>query len=557
MSKKKFTIDPIEYASEGNGILGIRDSGKSYTATGFAEQIMDAGIPIIAFDAIGIWKHLRILKNGKPGYPIVIVGGKNGDIPLSPTNIVPIVRAAMKNNISLVIDLFSMELSKADWRRIVESCIRLLLYENEDYGQRHIFIEEAAEFCPQKLQPDQGKVYAEIEKLARMGGNVSLGFTLINQRSEDINKSVLELCDAIFLHRQKGKNSITNLGKWLSVADTDNSKEIVKSLPSLDQGECWVWLPGSHLPVRTKMPEKKTVHPDRKKRIPFLKLGKPADVTKQLAIINAAIVPVQKIEVKKDTIKNSVPSVDKTKLDSLNKEISYLNEQIQENKMDLRQHKLAIKKAYDTLHRVKNIYSTITETIEDLNLLLSTPDRIVKRVKEHKNKIPTPSITNKTGVTDPGDSSVGKCERAILMVLAQRDQATSKNQVAILSSYSVKSSGFNNGISKLRVSGYITGSGDALEITEQGKAVLGPYDPLPTGEALHRHWLDKLGKCEAAILAFLIAQAPNTRTRSEIAEATSYSVQSSGFNNGLSKLRVLQLIEGKTDMKASGSLFEF
>lgn len=54
------SIATIEYASQGSAVLGIRDSGKSYTATAIAEHLMDGGIPITAFDPIGIWRFLRV-----------------------------------------------------------------------------------------------------------------------------------------------------------------------------------------------------------------------------------------------------------------------------------------------------------------------------------------------------------------------------------------------------------------------------------------------------------------------------------------------------------------
>jgi hypothetical protein len=273
---KNLTIDPVEYASQGNAILGIRDSGKTYTATYLAEQLLENDIPFIAFDPIGVLKNLKVGKNGK-GYPVV-VAGDGGDLPLTVDTAANIVRAAMQENVSLIVDLYSMHLSKSDWKKIVEQCIRLLLYENKLYGLRHIFIEEAAEFVPQMVRPDEGRVYAEIEKLARMGGNASLGYTLINQRAEQINKAVLELCDCLFLHRQKGRHSITALGKWLDAADATNTKEILNSLPSLSQGECWVWLQGSHQPVRIKVPEKKTIHPDRRNPL-VIKSGVTADVS--------------------------------------------------------------------------------------------------------------------------------------------------------------------------------------------------------------------------------------------------------------------------------------
>ena len=47
-------IPVTEYASQGNAILGIRDSGKSYTATYLAERLLESGVPFVAFDPIGI-----------------------------------------------------------------------------------------------------------------------------------------------------------------------------------------------------------------------------------------------------------------------------------------------------------------------------------------------------------------------------------------------------------------------------------------------------------------------------------------------------------------------
>lgn len=255
---------PQTYGSQGNAILGIRDSGKSYTAIKIAEKLFDAGIPFVAFDPIGRWRFLRVPGLGD-GYPVVVAGGMAADIPLTAESAPKIVRAAMEAGVSLVVDLYDMEISKADWRKIVGEAVRVLLYENGAHGLRHIFIEEAAEFAPQRVGPEQGRVYAEIEKLARMGGNARLGYTLINQRAEEVNKAVLELCDNLFLHRQKGRNSLNALTKWLDLADVKpGSKEIIKSLPTLPQGECWAWMAGTDRPVRIKVPAKNSFEPDRR-----------------------------------------------------------------------------------------------------------------------------------------------------------------------------------------------------------------------------------------------------------------------------------------------------
>lgn len=256
-------IDAAEYASHGNAVLGIRGSGKTYTATGLAERLFDAGIPFFAFDPIGVWRYLRVPGKGK-GYPVVVAGGQAADLPLTVEGTPELVRAAMAAGVSLIFDFFDVHLSKADWRRIVTAAVRTMLHENQPHGLRHVFIEEAAEFIPQKVL--DGIVYAEIEKLARMGGNARLGYTLINQRSQEVSKAILELCENVFLHRQRGKNALENMDKWLQVSDATERKKIMASLPELPQGQCWAWLGGDEPqpPTLVKVPAKSSLHPDRR-----------------------------------------------------------------------------------------------------------------------------------------------------------------------------------------------------------------------------------------------------------------------------------------------------
>jgi len=255
------SIDAVEYAVNGNAVLGIRDSGKTYTGTKIAEQLLDCGIPFVAFDPIGVWKYLRVGKNGK-GYPVV-VAGTDGDIPLSESNVEAIVRAAMNEDIPLVLDLYSI-LNKSHWRRIVKIAVLTLLMENSRV--RHIFIEEAAEFIPQKVHSEVAEVYGVIESLARMGGNRSLGYTLINQRAEDVNKSILEICERLIVHCQSGKNSLRSLEDWFKVSRIEPSQieQMMKTIPALPSGEAWICSLRSHIPIRTKIDEKTTVHPNRR-----------------------------------------------------------------------------------------------------------------------------------------------------------------------------------------------------------------------------------------------------------------------------------------------------
>lgn len=442
------SIPAMEYASQGNAILGIRDSGKSYTATLIAEQLLEAKIPFVAFDPIGVWRYLKVGKNGN-GYPVVIAGD-NGDLPLSADSAANIVRAAMKENISLVIDLYSMKLSKADWKRIVQQSVELLLYENKTCGLRHIFIEEAAEFCPQRVGPDQGRVYAEIEKLARMGGNASLGFTLINQRAEEVNKAVLELCDCLILHRQKGRHSLTALGKWLDIADSGNSSQIIKTLPTLEQGECWVWLQGSQSPQRIKVNEKKTVHPDRRNPLKITK-AVTVDVTEFVTKLKRTLEVVSKSSPVKqagqiDTVVKGI--IDPHLVEEQKSTIAKLETALQSVREELRQAQAARRQLEGAVDRVKQVlrpqYDMLRSLFDNVEQLQQTSD-------PGKWEIWLPKFTGKN--------------REMLKILIERRRVT-KAQLGLLVGMSTTSGTFTEYIGRLSRVGLVTKDGDDYVLQE-------------------------------------------------------------------------------------------
>lgn len=504
----QLSIDSIEYASQGNAILGIRKSGKSYTATFIAERLMDDGIPFIAFDPIGIWRYLKVGKAGA-GYPVV-VAGEQGDLPLTPESAPDIVRAAMKENISLVVDLYSMHLSKKDWRTIVEKSIRLLLYENKPYGLRHIFIEEAAEFIPQRVQSEDGRVYAEIEKLARMGGNVSLGYTLINQRAEEVSKAVLELCDCLFLHRQKGRHSLTALGKWLDVADTSNAKEIIRSLPSLQKGTCWVWQEGSHEPLLVPIPEKKTFHPDRDN--PLVKPG-------------------------------GVPTDVSTFVARMNKSLSSL-------KVNEEPKAAAHKQKKDNSAEITALKLTITErdhTIKELNVALQSSNAIIEKIGNLALTVSVPSLPPTKLLereAKPANGALSKCARTILAFLAQYDREFTRAQVGISVGYSPRTSTFSNALGELAGRDYII-RGEGLRANRAAmEAIIGAIGPVKKQKYSITTYMHKLSKCEREIYQVLLEHRTKTYSKQDLAAATPsrYSAGTSTFSNALGGLNSLGLI---------------
>ena len=210
--------------------------------------------------------------------------------------------------------------------------------------------------------------------------------------------------------------------------------------------------------------------------------------------------------------------------------------------------------------------SGVTEALR-VAVLLKPPaterDRAVLTVKKETTygSIPQMELTALTrrpkgALFGPSteDRTLGKAERKILMALAQYPLGRSKKQVAVLTGYAHKGGGFNNALSALRTASLMSGS-DTLQITPTGLDALGDYEPLPAGVDLRTHWYSQLGKAEREALAHLVAIYPEALSKEELAERAGYTAKGGGFNNALSRLRTLELIEGRGELRASEELF--
>jgi hypothetical protein len=556
-----FSISASDYANQANAILGIKKAGKSYTAMKAAEELMDAGIPILAFDPIGIWKNLKNGVGKHKGYPVVVAGGEGSDIILTTDNAKDIVRAAMKENVNLVIDLYSRELSnKSTWIKVVQETIHLLLYENEPYGIRHIFLEEAAEFIPQRVQPQHGKVYDSIERLARMGRNVGLGLTIINQRAEEINKAILEICDLSLLHRQVGKNSLLSINKWLEVRQIEGYKDIVGSLPVLERGQCYV-IGNNEKPFKIKVSAKNTFHPDPNvkkedvSKVSFLKrdVGQFVDKLRQQLEKPKAPAKETKAAVR-------IPVNGKANPNSqLSEKIKNLENQVKQYKAESYHLKKAIQVYEERSTNLAIQLTKIAERLTDSHGIKVggvIPLQTEISTDIPKNSTDIPKIDTKFPKTPtfippaPGNGSLGKCSREIIRFLAQyNNRQFSKAQVAVATGYSVTSGGFNNSISELYQKGFIIRN-SKLAVNPNAMAEIVSC----IGEITHQDYnietyKNNLAQCERKIYELLLEHPDQLFSKNEIAEATGYSPGSGGFSNSLSRLNTLELIE-----KENGSI---
>lgn len=255
---------PISAATKTFAILAKRGAGKTYTAGVMAEEFYKNNIPFVVFDPIDVWWGLRFAENGKDkGLPVVVFGLEHADIKLDRDMGRRIAQAVVRENVSVVISTFG--LPKVAQRHLIAEFSEELL--NINNTPRHIFVEEAHEFVPQRVQGAMGKVFSAVEALIVMGRNRGIGVTLINQRAATVNKDVLTQLDTLIALRNIGPQDRKALKEWVEAhsaeGDFDN---FMSSLPSLPTGEAWIWSP-EFMGVfeKIKIRKRETFHPDREK----------------------------------------------------------------------------------------------------------------------------------------------------------------------------------------------------------------------------------------------------------------------------------------------------
>lgn len=539
-----YSIPAVDYANQANAVLGIRGAGKSYTAMKAAEQLLEAGIPIVVFDPVGVWKNLKNGTGDHPGYQVVVAGGEGSDIRLTKDNAVDIVRAAMQEGISLVIDLYSEELAnKSTWIKVVQETVDLLMYGNKSYSLRHIFLEEAAEFIPQRLGPQHYKVYGSLERLARMGRNARLGMTIINQRAEEVNKAILEICALSLLHKQVGKNSLTSIQKWLEVAQVSNSKAIIQSLPTLKQGECWA-IGHEQGASMFKVSERNTFHPNPKsgdEHVP----SQVADVFGFVARLNEALK-------KPEPAKEDKPIV----------HFAGQNEQILASEVTYLKGELA--KANESIKRNQQEYSRVLRILQQVGSLVAgiEPFETIEQARQPieiripSSELPAPSV--KQAQSSRSGSITGGAMR-MLKAAAMFPKGITKVRMATLARLSHGSGSFGTYLSTLKSKGYITGNNEAYWITPAGIKVAGDVEPLPTDpRELIESWCDIIGSASGAarMLRALGNKYPGSYTKDQLGARTELSHTSGSFGTYLSTLKRNGLIHVSGSLiKASDDLF--
>jgi hypothetical protein len=542
---------PLEAVTETFALLAVGRAGKSNAAVVMAEEMYKNGLPWVAVDPKGDWWGMRSDSTGrKPGLPIPIFGGLHGDLPLEAESGKFIAELVDTFNLTCILDVSDFPSKASQTRFLTEFAQTLFRLHAKSLQPRHLFLEEADEYLPQMVRGDQAKCVNAWTLIVKRGRQRGLGCSIISQRSASVNKDVLSQAQTLFALRTTGANDRKAILGWIDYYA--ESRTIVDDLPKLSSGIAWVVSP-QWLQIAAK-------HKFRRRET--FDSGATPEVGKKRKVATLADIDLGSLKTQ------MAASIERAQGDDpkiLRKKIVELEQKIKTQKPTVET--VTVEKIIeivpDWVTSIEKGLQSIDEELQKLReqILVSGSAKTVREdsrapvVSQPLRIFETPERkVSRTDSQDNGEIGLGRCERAILSVLAQFPQGRSRQQVATLSEYSGRSSGFANSLSRLRTLGFIEGRGD-LRITGSGSlAIEGNYEPLATGPELLQHWLGKLGKCESAILRTLVDVWPKSMDKNDIAAATNYSPTSSGFANSLSKLRGLELIEGRGELKADDTL---
>jgi hypothetical protein len=249
---------PIDALDSDIAILGRKGGGKSYTAKGIVERLLDLGRRVLILDPLGVWAGLRTGTDGESeGYPVAIFGGLHADLPLDPAAAAPLARIVAAENLPAVIDL--SELSKTKQQAFLYAFLHELRTVNRE--ALTIVLEEADVFAPQNPQGDDSKqLHGEIDWIARRGRFRGFRLITITQRPARLSKDVLTQSATLIAHRLPAPQDRDAVKAWVDGnGDAAKAREVFDTLAQLTVGEAWVWAPEHDLLERIHFPRIKTL----------------------------------------------------------------------------------------------------------------------------------------------------------------------------------------------------------------------------------------------------------------------------------------------------------
>lgn len=600
---------PLDWITLATVVYGARGSGKTTLGRVMAEEVTKAKQRFCAIDLKGDWYGLKSSSDGKSSaIPVVIFGGDHADVPLEDAAGAFIGETVAELGQSCVLDL--EHLSKGKQVRFLADFFERLYDKNRD--PLLLLLDEAQRYAPQSggrgMDPQIQRCLGAVEDVVKLGRKHGIGPVLFTQRGSGLNKEVSELCDLLVAFRTPGPLDQDRIKDWLDANTTRAQRDdVMGKLAGLPTGTAVfasghpdLKLFGVHAVRRSETYDSSATPKvgERRKEpkalaqadltalrekmaatIERAKQEDPKELRKRIRELEARVAEAVRDETRDAARIAELSAETKTKAAEVpSKDLAALERIVS---------KLApvIDLAASLVNDLDTAAGKINESIKARRLaqspalgplLLGTDAGRRTRVfaANHGKREPSPfyplneqhvthisksaARAERTAArqTNGQSSELGNSgARRMLVALCQSRAPITPSQLAIRSNIARRGGTFRTYLGKLITEGFAVRVGERLEPTDRGREAPVGYELLPTGAALLNHWISELGTGGASKMLRAIGAAhPASLTREELGAATGIAVSGGTFRTYLGKLKTLELVVGKDELKLSEGL---
>lgn len=556
---------PIDLVTQKVAIMGRTGSGKTYAAMKLAELLLAAGAQVVALDPVGVWYGLRLSADGKSeGFPLPVLGGPAGDIPLEPTAGALIADLVVDEGASLVVDVSFFRKNQRT-QFMTDFAEQLLHRKKRSRSALHLMIEEAQTFIPQKAFKGTERLLGAMEDLVKIGRNYGIGATMVTQRPQAVNKDALNQAEALFVFQTSGPHERKAIESWI-VEHGLEREEYMDSIPSLPTGECWVYSPswlgvlervkvlpkttfdasatpefgvGDEENLQTLAPvDLKALEKAMAATIEKAKAEDPKELRKRIKELERAVARAEQSAPAPEVQRVEVPILDDETKEATRLYASALSAAAETFEAGLRD--LADELLPAVQEGAKIAKDLLAQLANSRQPPLATPTarKPAARAKPRPERGPDPGTAD--AVSNPQQRILDRLAWLETVGLAPAD----KTQLALFVGASPTSGGYANNLGRLRSLGMIDyPQPGTVALTPEGRSVAATPDEPATAREMQQQVQGVVSNPQWSILEQLIELYPTDIAKDELAERIGVSATSGGYANNLGRLRTYGLID--------------
>ena len=247
---KNFSIPLDAFAATGerDAILASSGMGKSYLTGVLLEETLENGGVVCVIDPEG--EHFTLAAR----YPMLIIGGDQGTLPLDELAIDLYIEAMLQNRLSAVFDL--SDFLDEEQQHLYGKIVDCLFNAETKYRQKiRLVVEEAQIYAPQRMAATSVKrgkkgsidpVQAS-QKIAKRGRKRAIDSLWATQRPASLNKDILSQCNRFWFGGITSEQDYKAIKPFLTEAGISFA-----AIKALKPGEFYYYAKGETVQIKVR-----------------------------------------------------------------------------------------------------------------------------------------------------------------------------------------------------------------------------------------------------------------------------------------------------------------